>query len=143
MLVKIYFFNQGNFPADPELISFGNNVKVASSVSFINHDITNSMLRNCVDSFKINDIAGAIKIGNNVMIGARSIIMPNVRIGSNVVIAAGSIVTKDVPDNSVVGGIPAKIIGSFADLIEKRKQTKIFTSDGPEKIWQDFNDQRK
>lgn len=63
---------------------------------------------------------GGITIGNNVMIGARSIIMYNVNIGHDVVIAAGSIVTKDVPDYSVVAGNPARIVGNTKDLLKKR-----------------------
>ncbi|WP_433959209.1 sugar O-acetyltransferase [Cytobacillus horneckiae] len=51
-----------------------------------------------------------VKIGDNVWIGGRAIVNPGVQIGNNVVIASGAVVTKDVPDNVVVGGNPAKII---------------------------------
>lgn len=51
-----------------------------------------------------------IIIGDNVWIGGRAVINPGVKIGNNVVIASGSVVTKDIPDNVVVGGNPAKII---------------------------------
>ncbi|GLI08582.1 maltose O-acetyltransferase [Paenibacillus tyrfis] len=51
-----------------------------------------------------------VKIGNNVWIGGRAVINPGLTIGDNVVIASGAVVTKDVPDNVVVGGNPAKII---------------------------------
>ncbi len=51
-----------------------------------------------------------ITIGNNAWIGGGAIINPGVTIGDNVVIASGSVVTKDIPDNVVVGGNPAKII---------------------------------
>lgn len=51
-----------------------------------------------------------INIGDNVWIGGRAVINPGVKIGNNVVIASGAVVTKDVPDNIVVGGNPAKII---------------------------------
>lgn len=51
-----------------------------------------------------------VKIGNNVWIGGRSVINPGVTIGNNVVIASGSVVTKDVPDNALVGGAPARLI---------------------------------
>ncbi|WP_085993241.1 maltose acetyltransferase domain-containing protein [Oceanobacillus senegalensis] len=51
-----------------------------------------------------------VKIGQNVWIGGRAIINPGVTIGNNVVVASGAVVTKDVPDNVVVGGNPAKII---------------------------------
>ena len=51
-----------------------------------------------------------IHIGNDVWIGARSIIMDGVSIGDGAIVAAGSVVTKDVPPYAVVGGSPAKII---------------------------------
>ncbi len=51
-----------------------------------------------------------VTIGDNVWIGGRAVINPGVTIGNNVVIASGAIVTKDVPNNVVVGGNPAKII---------------------------------
>ncbi|HLR69028.1 MAG TPA: sugar O-acetyltransferase [Virgibacillus sp.] len=51
-----------------------------------------------------------ITIGNNVWIGGSAIVNPGVNIGENVVIASGSVVTKNIPDNVVVGGNPAKVI---------------------------------
>ncbi|WP_315795613.1 sugar O-acetyltransferase [Paenibacillus sp. BIC5C1] len=51
-----------------------------------------------------------VTIGNNVWIGGRAVINPGVTIGDNVVIASGAVVTKDVPDNMIVGGNPARII---------------------------------
>ncbi|WP_445487365.1 maltose acetyltransferase domain-containing protein [Niallia sp. 03133] len=51
-----------------------------------------------------------VTIGDNVWIGGRSVIQPGVEIGNNAVIASGSVVTKNVPDNVVVGGNPARIL---------------------------------
>lgn len=136
------FFQPRNFPTDPECISIGDNVYVASNVSFINHDVTNGMLSKCTSTVPNRNMGGVIKIGNNVMIGARSVIMPDVLIGNNVVVAAGSIVTKDIPDNTVVGGIPAKKIGTFEDLVKKRSEQKSFARDGADKLWQDFYSKR-
>lgn len=51
-----------------------------------------------------------VTIGNNVWLGGSSVITPGVTIGDNVVVAAGAVVVKDVPNNVVVGGNPAKII---------------------------------
>lgn len=55
-------------------------------------------------------VAAPINIGNHVFVGNRAIIMKGVTIGDGAVIAAGAIVTKDVPPNSLVGGIPARVI---------------------------------
>lgn len=51
-----------------------------------------------------------IKIGKNVWIGSRSTILPGVKVGDGSIVAAGSVVNKDVPSNSIVAGIPAKVI---------------------------------
>lgn len=51
-----------------------------------------------------------VTIGNNVWIGGRAVINPGVTIGNNVVIASGAVFTKDVPDHSIVGGNPAKVL---------------------------------
>ncbi|SCM59628.1 acyltransferase [Petrimonas mucosa] len=51
-----------------------------------------------------------ITIGNDVWIGANSVITSGVNIGDGAIVAAGSVVTKDVPSNCIVGGIPAKVI---------------------------------
>lgn len=60
------------------------------------------------------EYAKPITFGDNVWIGGGAIINPGVRVGNNVVIASGAVVTKDVPDNVVVGGNPARIIKNIA-----------------------------
>lgn len=60
-----------------------------------------------------------VTIGNDVWIGGNCTILPGVTIGNNVIIAAGSVVTKDVPDNTLVGGNPAKKIRDLENDLEE------------------------
>ncbi|MDD2956706.1 MAG: sugar O-acetyltransferase [Oscillospiraceae bacterium] len=66
-------------------------------------------------------VAKPVIIGGDVWIGCNCTILPGVTIGNNVVVAAGAVVTKDVPDNCVVAGVPAKIIKRLEDDVEDRK----------------------
>ena len=59
--------------------------------------------------------AQPVRIGNDVWIGGNVTILPGVTIGNNVVVAAGAVVTKDIPDNTLVGGVPAKKIRDLED----------------------------
>ena len=108
------------------LISIGNNVLIASDVMFITHDVTHSMLNNMDEliasrgGVKYSEKIGCIEIGDNVFVGAGTTINYDVRIGSNVIIGACSLITKDVPDNSVVAGVPAKFICTFDEYLKKR-----------------------
>lgn len=109
-------------PSEPYLMSIGNNVKITAGVRFITHDISPAVFG--MAGYPVHDdclyYMDKIIIGDNVMIGADSIIMPGVKIGNNVIIAAGSVVTKEIPDGTVAGGVPAKAIGRFDELAQKR-----------------------
>lgn len=113
-------------PLYPEFIFIGNNVRVASNVSFVTHDVCHHMLNNlpCIkESYKkVKEKVGKIIIGDNVFIGANSIIMYDVSIGNNVIIGAGSIVTKNIPDNTVCAGVPCRVVGDFDSFVRKRLQ---------------------
>lgn len=122
-----FFFQPRVIPDEPKLISFGNNVSVASGVTFVTHDVIDKVLNNIDYNFTFYYNCAPIKVGDNVFIGCNVTILPNIKIGNNVIIAAGSIVTKDIPDNSVVGGNPAKIISTFEEYVNNRK---IINEDG-------------
>lgn len=116
-------------PLYPELIRIGNNVRMASNVLFVTHDVVHNMLNRISPKTEkilvggvFHEKVGCMEIGNNVFIGTGSIILYDTKIGSNVIVAAGSIITKDVPDNVVVAGIPAKVIGTFDTFLDKRIQ---------------------
>ena len=95
------------------LLSIGDRVTVSSDVVFITHDGTGWLFR---DRRGRRYRTARIDIGSDVFIGARSIIMPGIRIGDRSIVAAGSVVTRSVPAGSVVGGNPARIIGSYETL---------------------------
>lgn len=103
------------------MISFGDNVHVASGVKFINHDISVLMLQHMEPETPFKARIGEIIIGDNVFIGSNSILLYGIHIGNNVVIGAGSIVTKDIPDGVVAAGVPCKPIGSFDNWKGKMK----------------------
>ena len=89
-------------------VSIGNNVNLAQgiTVTALNHNFENMTRR--IDEQGIS--TKPVVIGDDVWIGANAVILPGVTIGRHVVVAAGAVVTKDVPDNCIVGGVPAKMI---------------------------------
>lgn len=122
------FFQPYRLPSEPELLFIGNNVQITADVLFITHDIVCGMLNTKEQSEKYKILFKKIEIGDNVSIGARSIIMPGVKVGPNVVVAAGSVVTKSFSggeDGIVIGGNPAKIISdNWEHLKENRRRIK-------------------
>lgn len=97
------------------LVSIGNNVTLASGCRLLTHD---GSTKKILGYSKV----GRIDIGNDVFIGAASIVLPNTKIGNKVIVGAGSIVTKDIPGNSVVVGNPARVIGTYDDYVNKIKK---------------------
>jgi maltose O-acetyltransferase len=87
-------------------VNIGNNVMIGPNVDIytVNHPMTAQGRRDYLGK------GSPVTIGNDVWIGGKVTITPGVTIGNNVVVAAGAVVTKDVPDNVLVGGVPAKII---------------------------------
>nr|WP_251025715.1 sugar O-acetyltransferase [Bacillus sp. ISL-47] len=87
-------------------VRIGNNCMLAPGV----HIYTAAHPLNPVERNSGREFGKPVTIGNNVWIGGGAIINPGVNIGDNAVIASGAVVTKDVPENVVAGGNPAKII---------------------------------
>lgn len=110
--VNTYAYLQGK-------IKMGDNVRIGPKANIIAHnhghfDIT-------VPICEQDNTSVGIEIGDDVWIGANSVITDGVKVGSHSIIAAGAVVTKDVPDYTIVGGTPAKVIKNRAEVYFKDK----------------------
>lgn len=96
------------------LIQIGDNVTMAPNVHILCHDASTKQF---LGYTKI----GRVTIGDNVFIGAESVVLPGVTIGSNVIIGANSTVTHDIPENSVAVGSPARVICTLEEYLNKER----------------------
>lgn len=148
MRVGENFHRMGFTILDPShcwLIHIGNNVTLSSRVHILAHDAST---KQWLGYSKI----GRVTIGDNVFIGAGSIVLPGVSIGSNCVIGAGSVITKDVPTDSVMAGNPAKYVCSTWDYVQKHSErmknspvysksfsSSVITEKQKAQMWEDLN----
>ena len=115
------------FGTEPYLITLEDNVRITRGVKFITHDGGLWTARNLGLLDKNVDRFGKILVKENTNIGWNSIIMPGVTIGKNCVVGCNAVVTKDVPDNSVVAGIPARVIQNIEEYADKNKNRFVIT----------------
>ena len=103
------FINSGCCFQDQGGIEIGDNVLIGQQVviATLNHDL--------MPEKRANMLPAPVRIGNDVWIGAHATILSGVTIGNGAVVAAGAVVTKDVPENTVVAGVPAKVIKSIKE----------------------------
>ena len=100
----------------PYLIHIGNNSSISSEVRLLAHDAT---------SFKFTDgytRLGKVIIKDNCFIGERAVVLPGVTIGPNALVAAGSVVNRDVPPNTCVAGVPARVYAKFDDFLKRQQE---------------------
>jgi acetyltransferase-like isoleucine patch superfamily enzyme len=107
----------GTRVTEPEWVSIGDNV-ILSFCNLITHDASATVMDVALD--RPHQGIGRIVIHDNVFIGANAVVLPNVEIGPNAIVAAGAVVNHDVPEGMVVAGVPAKVVGNFFELADRR-----------------------
>ncbi len=129
------------FGSEPWAITIGNDVELTNGVQIITHDGALWVARRMDDSLKQADVIRPVTIGNNVFVGVNTTILPGVTIGNNVIIGAGSVVNRDIPDNTVAVGAPARPIKDITAYITEIKQagyknTKQLSAVEKQKVWE-------
>ena len=118
LVVGTGFTKMGGVIIDPSHcwhITIGNNVTLAPRVHILAHDASTKVF---LDYTRVSNVT----IGDNVFVGAGTIVLPGVSIGNNVVIGAGSVVSRDIPDNCVAVGNPARVVKSLDEYLNKEKE---------------------
>lgn len=99
----------------PEKISVGKNTVIGYNTTILAHEYL-------IKEYRL----GHVQIGDQVMIGANSTILPGIKIGDNAIVSAGTLVHKDVPAGSFVGGNPMRIIYTKEELAKRRMDDPIY-----------------
>lgn len=124
--IHIYGNAKKMFGTEPWAITLGSHVHITDGVRFVNHDGGTLIFR---DSIPDLEITKRITVGDYVYIGIETVILPGVKIGNHCVIGARSVVTRDIPDNSVAVGVPARVIESTEEYLEKLKENSLHVGD--------------
>ena len=106
----VHIYGNVGWSTEPWIITLGNEVHITDGVKFLTHDGGTLLYRNKIPDLEITK---PITVGNDVYIG------------NNVIIGAGAIVSKDIPDNSVAVGVPARVIKTADDYLEKIKKESL------------------
>ena len=122
------------------LIKIGNDVTISTNVAILAHDASTNVARQ-------STVLGKVEIGDNVFIGTRTIILCGTTIGNNVIVGAGSVVTGNIPSDSVYAGVPARRICSIEEFKEKyrklRETRPDFSTIHPWNKWNESTDEER
>lgn len=119
--------NGYDFGSEPYLVTIGNNVRVTAGVKITTHDGGCWVLRNKYPELADCDRFGRVTIGDNCHIGMNAMILPGVTIGRDCIVGACAVVTHDVPDGTVVAGVPARPICTVEEYRDKHANELLMT----------------
>lgn len=120
--VKFYGMKPGMFSTEPWLITIGDDCHITANCTFITHDGGTLVLRKKIPDL---EITAPIVIGSNVYIGYNSTILYGTEIGDNCIVGACSLVKGKFPANSVIAGVPARVIKSLDEYLQKAQKESL------------------
>jgi acetyltransferase-like isoleucine patch superfamily enzyme len=114
------------FGTEPWLVEIGTGVSIAKGVTFITHDGASRVFRRFIPGASVyGNRFGPIRVRDNCVIGLRAILLPGVSIGPDSVVGAGSVVTRDVPPGTIAAGVPARVVSTLEEYVERYRKTQI------------------
>lgn len=121
-LGKVKIYGSINFGTEPWLITIGKDCHITDGVKFETHDGGTLLFRKDIPDLEITK---PITIGDECYIGNNVFLLPGVTIGNHCIIGAGAIVSRDIPNNSVAVGVPARVIKTTDEYLEKIKKESL------------------
>lgn len=108
--------------SDYSLISIGKNTTISMQTVFLTHDYSIVKGLKAIGIEKSVKFLRSVSVGENCFIGAKSFLLPGTKIGNNVIVGAGSVVRGTIPDNVIVSGNPAVIVCSIEEWARKHEE---------------------
>lgn len=120
--VKFYSMKPGMFSTEPWLITIGDNCHITDNCTFTTHDGGTLILRKDVPDL---ELTGPITIGNDVYVGINTTILLGTKVGNRCIVGACSLLKGEYPDNSVIAGVPARVIQTVDEYLEKAMKNSL------------------